>query len=196
MFRSRPLILKDRIIVPVYDENTWESRMLISEDYGLNWHLTESIQSPIGNIHAALVQFTDGQILAYLRPGGKGGVIWRTVSDDLGETWQSPTPTKFTNPNSGFDLIRLSSGNLLLAFNDSVSERTPLCLALADENEIWFNKYCLEDGPGEYSYPSLIQTKDDLIHIVYTYQRKYIEYARFSEEWMLADLKGEFNDVL
>jgi predicted neuraminidase len=189
MFRSRPLILQDRIIVPVYDENTWESRMLISEDNGLNWHLTESIQSPFGNIHATLVQLPNGQTLAYLRPGGKGGAIWRTVSDDLGETWQSPTPTEIPNPNSGFDLIRLRSGNLLLAFNDSYSERTPLCLALADENENWSFKYSLEDGPGEHSYPSLIQTKDGLIHIVYTYQRKHIEYAKFSEEWMLAEFK-------
>jgi predicted neuraminidase len=135
------------------------------------------------------VQLTGGQILAYLRPGGKGGVIWRTVSDDLGETWQSPTPTKTPNPNSGFDLIRLMSGNLLIAFNDSNSERTPLCLALADENENWRFMYCLEDGPGEYSYPSLIQTTDGFIHIVYTYQRKHIEYATFSEDWMLADFE-------
>jgi predicted neuraminidase len=190
MFRSRPLILKDRIIVPAYDENTWESRMLISEDNGLNWHLTESIQSPFGNIHAALVQLADGQILAYLRPGGKGGVIWRTISDDLGETWQSPTPTKIPNPNSGFDLIRLRSGNLLLAFNDSASKRTPLCVALAAENEHFSCKRIIESGSGEFSYPSLLQTKDHSIHIMYTYHRKNINYATFSEEWICSKFEG------
>jgi predicted neuraminidase len=189
MFRGRPMVVKDRIIVPAYDEKRWASRMLISDDHGDSWWLSEEIVSSPGNIHASLIKFKGDQIIAYLRPGGDGGLIWRIESHDLGETWTVPKPTNIPNPNSGFDLLQLVSGRLLLAFNDSFYKRTPLCLALADENENWFYKYCLEDGPGEYSYPSLIQTKDGLIHIVYTYQRKHIEYARFSEEWMLADFE-------
>jgi predicted neuraminidase len=99
-------------------------------------------------------------------------------------------PTQIPNPNSGFDLVRLQSGNLLLAFNDSASERTPLCIALGDEKERWFGKRSIAAGPGEFSYPSLIQTKDGAVHMVYTYQRKYIQYATFSEEWVNAGIEG------
>jgi predicted neuraminidase len=190
MFRGRPLAMGDRIILPAYDENTWESIMLISDDEGQSWRLTEEIQSPPGNIHAALVQLSEDRILAYLRPGGNGGVIWRTMSDDLGETWENPVPTQIPNPNSGFDLIRLHSGKLLLAFNDSASNRTPLCIALADEDERFFYKDTIESGPGEFSYPSLLQTKDHDIHMVYTYHRKYIIYAKFSEEWIRSKFEG------
>jgi predicted neuraminidase len=193
MFRGRPLAIRERIILPAYDENTWESKMLISDDDGQSWRLTDPIQTPPGNIHATLVKLPGDRILAYLRPGGKGGVIWRTQSHDLGETWEVPVPTQIPNPNSGFDLVRLKSGNLLLAFNDSVSERTPLCVFLGDGKERWFCKRILESGPGEFSYPSLLQTKDDAIHIVYTYQRKHIHYATFSEEWMNSKFEGRTN---
>jgi len=184
MFRSRPLVLKNRIIVPAYDENTWQSRMMISDDDGKTWRLTAPLSTPQGNIHPTLVRLADGRVLAYLRTGGKGGVIWRTESRDDGETWSQPTATNIPNPNSSIDLMRLQSGALLLAYNHSDRFRTPLCLALAEEDEQWRWRRTLEDAPGEFSYPTLAQTKDGLIHLVYTFQRKHIQYACFTENWI------------
>lgn len=184
MFRSRPLVLPGRIIVPVYDENTWESRMLISDDDGRSWWLTDPISSPPGNIHACLVKLSDGRLLAYLRTGGQGGYIWRTESPDEGETWSAPTPTALPNPNSGIDLLRLRSGRLLLAFNNSKTLRTPLNVALAEEDEHWSWIQTIEDEPGEFSYPTLVQTDDEQIHMVYTYRREHIQYACFTEAWL------------
>lgn len=184
MFRSRPLVLPGRIIVPMYDENTWESRMLISDDDGRSWRLTDPIVSPEGNIHASLVKLSDGRLLAYLRTGGKGGFIWRTESLDDGETWASPLPTSLPNPNSGIDLLRLHSGRLALAFNNSDRWRTPLCVALAEEDERWQWMQTLEDAHAEFSYPTLAQTDDGRIHIVYTYRREHIHYACFTEAWL------------
>jgi predicted neuraminidase len=188
MFRSRPLVLPGRIILPMYDENTWESRMLISDDDGRSWRLTDPISSPSGNIHASLAQLSDGRLLAYLRTGGQGGFIWRTESSDQGETWSTPTPTTLPNPNSGIDLLRLRSGRLLLAFNNSQTSRTPLNLALADEDEVWRWIQTIEDEPGEFSYPTLAQTDDEQIHMVYTYLREHIQYACLTEAWLR---KGE-----
>lgn len=195
MFRSRPLWLADRVIVPVYDETTWQSRMMISEDGGQSWRLTEPISTPQGNIHPCLVELPDGRLLAYLRTGGRGGVIWRTESPDRGDTWTQPTPTPIPNPNSGLDLLRLQSGRLVLAFNNHDRRRTPLCVALAEEDEQWRWVRTLEDGPGEFSYPTLIQSPDGDIHMVYTYQRQHIHYARFDERWLLeGEVSGEPED--
>jgi predicted neuraminidase len=36
----------------------------------------------------------------------------------------------------------------------------------------------LEDQPGEYSYPAMIQGKDGDLHITYTWNRKRIRYVR------------------
>lgn len=184
MFRSRPLVVSGRIILPVYDENTWESRMLISEDDGASWRLTPPLQTPTGNIHPCLVARADGRLLAYLRTGGKGGVIWRTESLDQGETWLQPTPTHLPNPNSGIDLLRLESGRLALAYNPSDRLRTPLCLALTGQGEDWQWRVTLEDAHAEFSYPTLLQTSDGRIHVVYTYRREHIHHATVSETWL------------
>lgn len=184
MFRSKPFLLPGRIILPAYDEVTWESRMLISDDGGANWRLTAPIHTPQGNIHPCLVQLDDGRLLAYLRTGGKGGVIWRTESADGGDTWAEATPTDLPNPNAGIDLIRLTSGALLLACNPTSSGRTPLWVAWSTPDETWPFHQTLEDAPGEFSYPTLLQTRDSRIHLVYTFRREHIQYACFDEAWV------------
>jgi predicted neuraminidase len=160
---------------------------LISDDDGRSWRLTEPILSPPGNIHPTLVQLSDGRLLAYLRTGGEGGFTWRTESRDGGESWITPAPTLWPNPNSGIDLLRLQSGRLALAFNNSDRLRTPLCVALAEEDECWHWVQTLEDGDAEFSYPALAQTDDGRIHMVYTYRREHIHYACFTEDWLRKD---------
>jgi predicted neuraminidase len=187
MFRSKPFLLPGRIILPAYDENTWQSRMMISDDAGQSWRLTAPLITPQGNIHPCIVRRSDGRLLAYLRTGGKGGVIWRTESGDGGDIWTNPTPTTLPNPNAGIDLIRLKSGALLLAYNPVSTGRTPLCVAWSTEDETWPHQQTLQDAPGEYSYPTLLQHSDGTIHMIYTYRREHIQYARFDEAWVQAE---------
>jgi predicted neuraminidase len=187
MFRCHPLVLPGRIILPAYDENTWQSRMLLSDDDGNTWRLSQPISTPPGNIQPCLAPLSDGRLLAYLRTGGPGGWIWRTISLDQGETWEMPTPTDLPNPNSGIDLLRLQSGKLALAYNPSDRLRTPLCMAISGEDERWQTRRTLEQGQGEFSYPALAQTANEAIHLVYTYKRQHIQHARFSESWLAGE---------
>ena len=184
MFRNRVLELDDRIIVPAYDENTWQSHMMMSDDAGATWRLSAPLVTPTGNIHPSLVRRSDGTLLCYLRTGGKGGVIWRTTSTDRGETWSPVEPTTLPNPNSGIDLLRLSNGQLVLAFNNSPRFRTPLCVAIASEAEDWTCIKALETDYFEFSYPTLLQRRDGSIHLVYTSKREHIHYAQFDERWL------------
>lgn len=188
MFRSAALQLPGRILLPAYDERRWQSRMLISQDDGETWRLGEPLVSPPGNIHACLVELDDGSILAYLRPGGRGGHIWRALSADGGESWTTPQATSIPNPNSGLDLIRLRSGDLLLACNPVQRGRTPLALLSASGGEDWSRPLPLERDEGEFSYPTLLQTQDGLIHLVYTWRREHIHYRCFSEAWLRRSL--------
>lgn len=60
--------------------------------------------------------------------------------------------------------------------------RSPLVLGVSlDEGKSWKEKIILEDQPGEFSYPAIIQGNDGLIHVVYTFQRTGIKYARVDE---------------
>jgi len=188
MFRSKPLdLLGGGILIPIYDEVQWQSMSMMSDDEGLTWRLGNPIVNSPGNIHPTVVQLSDGRLLAYLRTGGEGGWIWQTISNDSGWTWERPTPTGFPNPNSGIDLIRLHNCHLALAFNDSHHRRSPLCVALSeDEGRTWNHGRTLEGGDGEFSYPTLLQTRDGCIHCVYTYRRETIQHVWFAEQWLLA----------
>ena len=76
--------------------------------------------------------------------------------------------------------------------------RSPMTLAVSeDEGKTWPYIRDLEIGDGycmtnnskeklnrEYSYPSIKQGSDGMLHITYTYFRQYIKYVRVSEEWV------------
>ncbi len=186
MLRSRAHVISGRIILPAYDENTWRSCMILSDDGGNTWRLTAPMESPQGNIHPNVVPLSDGRLLCYLRTGGKSGVIWRAESADNGETWSELTPTRFPNANTGLDLLRLASGQYALAFNNSPTNRTPLCVAVtADAAENWRWLQVIDDEYVELSYPSMAQTDDGLIHLVYTHQRQNIHYATLDLNWLM-----------
>jgi predicted neuraminidase len=52
-----------------------------------------------------------------------------------------------------------------------------LNVAISDDGATWKAALVLENTPGEYSYPAVIQTADGLVHITYTWQRKKIRHA-------------------
>lgn len=76
--------------------------------------------------------------------------------------------------------------------------RAPLSLAISEDNgQTWAYIRDLETGDGfcltnnskeklnrEYSYPSIKQGDDGLLHITYTYFRQFIKYVRVPEEWV------------
>ncbi len=85
------------------------------------------------------------------------------------------------NPNpglgSGIDGLVLRDGRGLLVYNHSTVERTPLNVALSEDGRTWRMAAVLEDAPGEYSYPAVIQGVDGRVHVVYTWQRRRIKHA-------------------
>jgi len=98
------------------------------------------------------------------------------------------TPTELPNNNSGTDAVTLKNGRQLLVYNhvlppDSVKNgkgaRTPLNLAYSLDGKTWYAAAILEDSPiSQYSYPSIIQGSDGMVHIVYTWRRERIKYVK------------------
>jgi predicted neuraminidase len=82
------------------------------------------------------------------------------------------------NPNSGIDVVRLKDGRIVLVYNNTTTGRTPLNLAVSEDAEHFRMFKTLEDEPGEYSYPAMIQGSDGDLHITYTWNRKRIRYVR------------------
>lgn len=203
--RNKPFHEGSLWIFPLEWERTWSAAFLRSDDNGNTWELTGDLgrvaQARI--IQPTLVKLSNGQVRAYMR--SQEGWIYASESADGGKTWSLARPTDIPNNNSGIDVLRLSSGVLALACNpvglfdvpkqveDGWPEkmplgftrwgpRSPLVLKLSvDDGRTWPLEILFERGPGEYSYPYIIQGKNGVIHMVYTYRRRAIAYVSFSE---------------
>lgn len=189
------------ILVPMYDDLYKKSFIVLSKDDGKTWEMSKPIETPsvkdandipkIGNIQPTLIQKENGAILAYLRPAGfslNQSRILQSESKDNGLTWSRTRETGFKNPGSGIDMVKLSNGKVVLVYNDNRLLRNKLCVAITEDDcETWSKGKVLEFGLPwhEFSYPAVIQDTKWLIHITYTYRRKYIKHVVINEEWIL-----------
>lgn len=187
MFRCRPLSLAGgRLLIPAYDEKDWSSFMYLSDDDGFTWQRSGRLSVGEGCIQPAVVERGAGKLLAYMRCGSRTGHIWQASSADGGTTWGACEAVDLPNPNSGLDLIRLASGELLLAANLTTNSRSPLHLALSeDEGQTWPYRLMVAHDPGaEFSYPQLLQDSRGVCHLLYTWRRERIRHLAFDGEWL------------
>lgn len=202
MVRGRPIALYDGdYLLPIYHETGHDpervgadsaSEFLRFDRTTRVWRPSGAIRSAKGNIQPSVAQLTHDHLIAYCRRGGgyeavKDGYIVRSESWDGGRTWAEGQDSPFPNPNAAVDFLKLQSGHLLLIYNNSMNERTPLTAALSpDDDRSWPYRRDLATGPHDYAYPSAIQTRDGKIHVVYTsHERTVIEHAVFDEAWLV-----------
>jgi predicted neuraminidase len=108
------------------------------------------------------------------------GHLFQIASPDEGATWQSMTLLDVPNPNSGTDAVTLRDGRHLLVFNNTPKGRTPLNVALSTDGTAWTPVLQLETESGEYSYPAVIQARDGLVHVTYTWKRQRVRHVVLS----------------
>ena len=188
MTGNKPTVLRNgEILLLLYDERDEFTIVMISGDQGKTWQQTASVKSTPGNIQASVVELSNGNLMMLMRSGGKIGAltIWQSFSQDKGRTWSPAQSSSLRNPDARIDQVRLQNSHLALAFNDTYHSRSQLNVALSvNEGKTWaFNRF-LENQPGEYSYPAIIQTRDGMIHCVYTYRRTNIKHVTFNEAWL------------
>ena len=154
----------------------WRIHFENSSDRGATW---SSVAPPdagaINAIQPTIFPRIDGKLQALVRTQSQK--IFQTFSTDDGATWSALEPTELPNPNSGIDGVTLRDWRQLLVFNRSETERTPLTVATSKDGRIWQDILVLEKEPGEYSYPAVIQTKDGMVHITYTWKRRRIKHV-------------------
>ncbi len=132
----------------------------------------------VGIIQPSLVWLDGHHLRFYARSQTRSALIAVADSFDDGRSWTQAHFIPVPNPNSGIDAVRLNDGRIVLAFNDSFDQRTPLDLAVSKDGE-HFRIFCtLEDGPGEFSYPALIQAANGDLLVTYTWKRQTIKFVR------------------
>jgi len=107
-------------------------------------------------------------------------------SDDLGQSWSEVTDTPLPNPDSGFDMIKLTNGDYIGVINNSFSNRNNLTIVKSsNRGKTWKSLRILENTPHEeFSYPSINRSTKGFYHITYTYKRKRIKHIIFNEAWI------------
>lgn len=206
--RAKPLVMKNGTIVAgssIEAYHSWAAWIERSTDDGRTWaklgpfvpgknissagaadsQADESTAGPsdananYGIIQPTVVELSAKHLRFYARSTTNIGRIVAADSHDDGATWTDPHPLDVLNPNSGIDVVVLRDGRVVLVYNNTTSGRTPLNLAVSTDGEHFRMFYALEDQPGEYSYPAIIQTRSGDLEITYTWQRKAIRHVHF-----------------
>ena len=167
--------------------NRWSLRIERSTNHGRTWQVGAPILSPLGleAIQPSLLTLKDGSLGLVART--RQGVIAASRSGDGGRSWSPLNATDLPNPNSGIDAVTLADGRQLLVYNHigpwsgktGDGPRYPLDVALSDDGTHWRHALTLESKPlpDGYAYLAVIQTRDGLVHITYTWNRTRIRHV-------------------
>jgi predicted neuraminidase len=145
---------------------------------GVHTKLYPPAKTTIGIIQPAVISLGGHHLRFYARSHTKAARIAIADSMDDGKTWTQARFIDLPNPTSGIDAVRLTDGRIVLIFNNSYNKRTPLNLAVSTDGEHFRIFKTLEDGPGQFSYPALVQAKNGDLLMTYTFRRETIKYVR------------------
>ncbi|GIN71605.1 hypothetical protein J14TS2_20800 [Bacillus sp. J14TS2] len=187
--RNKPIILENgNWLAPAsIEEGNWDVFVDISRDQGESWESTDqifldhSLTKGDGIIQPTLWESQTNKVHMLMR--STEGAIYRSDSEDGGETWSPAYPTPLPNNNSGIDLVKLGNGSLVLIYNPvrTSGVRTPLVLRYSTDNgDSWQGEISLETNEGEYSYPAII-SDGNKTYITYTWKRERIVFWKI--EW-------------
>ncbi|MGG4142393.1 sialidase family protein [Paenibacillus algorifonticola] len=216
------VLASGRWLYPVWYSSLDETRQFgydyssvhVSDDQGESWREVE-IPGSKGRVHPSIVELDEGRLVVFFR-SRNADYIYMSRSEDSGESWSVPERTILPNNNASIRAIRLQSGGIAIIFNHCRAnedpdvvvwpyERVPVTIAISeDEGVTWPYMRHIETGDhycGElntqynrrYEYPSLIQSKDGMIHACFAYgNRTHIKYVSFSEDWVRGAHKNKW----
>jgi predicted neuraminidase len=108
------------------------SAVMISDAGGESWREVV-VPDSVGCVHMNIGRLADGTLVALYRSRW-ADVIYRSTSDDDGDTWTPPVPTELPNNNSSVQFVVLAGDRLALVFNESsAADATARRTSLYDE---------------------------------------------------------------
>lgn len=183
----------DVLLMPVYgvyeNEERMRSLFLQSIDRGETWFLKSVIASGGASYNEASVLRLDEQnYLAIVRREDVPARLYKVVSYDGGNTWSEPV---YLFEAAAPNLLRLASGNILLATSDRSGIKGIRVSISKDLGETWEDSVLIDK---EYlirdlGYPATyeLQTRPSEIMTVYYKEGQGIKQAIYSEEFVAAN---------
>ncbi len=186
----KPLVRPDgSVLLPLHKvagRDAGAAFLLKTINGGYDWSEHSLTHPGAALFQSSLAAKNDGKIMMFLRSKkNESCFLWQSHSSDEGNTWSDVERTQFPNPHCRVDLERLSSGNIIMAYNHSLTTKSPLTIALSeDDGEKWHVQTPIDLVEGEFSNPTLIQTRDNIIHLLYSSRLSRIVHICFDEEWL------------
>lgn len=181
--KNKPIQLGDDSILCVSSRRR-RVHFELTRDLGKTWEVIGPIDDSqqLGGLQPSILTYADGRMQVLCR---SRTFLTQSWSDDGGRTWSELTPTELPNPDAGTDAVTLRDGRQLLVYNHTIRGgsfprgRNMLNVAISSDGRHWRSVLTLEREEVRYgySYPAVVQTADDKVHITYTYLRQSIKHV-------------------
>ncbi len=190
--KNKPILVALEILLAgsSTEHDGWNVHLERSVDNGKSWIILKPQGSTdaIGAIQPSLLAYADGRIQMLCRTRSEHEFVAQSWSMDRGMTWSPLSRTNLPNNNSGLDAVMLRDGRALLVYNHSTRNqsgmghkgRGVLNVALSRNGQDWDAALVLDhlDEAGkQFSYPAVIQSRDGLVHVLYTWHRLRIKHV-------------------
>ena len=188
--KNKPVLLEngELFCASSTEGDGWKVHFEVTPDFGKTWKKIGPIEKGKNGeehdaIQPSIITHGDGKLQILCR--SKSRALIESWSYDYGRTWTPLAKTSLPNNNAGTDAVTLKDGRHILVYNHVLPEgdkikgaRTPLNLSISEDGKTWNAALELENSSiSQYSYPSVIQTSDGLVHVVYTWRRERIKHA-------------------
>jgi predicted neuraminidase len=181
--KNKPVQLDDGTIISpssIETKENWKIHIEKSKDFGETWQFIPiDPESNFNVIQPAILIDSNNNLQILCR--SKSNAILEAFSKDNGDNWGALAKTDLPNPNSGIDAVTLKNGWYLLVYNPTIQgyeDRARLNVAVSKDGINWADAFILESSEkGEFSYPAVIQSNDERVHITYTYRRINIKHV-------------------
>lgn len=213
-----------RILLPVSREISAQNRRippsasfcLYSDDEGVTWHSGQEVSAIgydgqlIALQEPLVVELKDGRVWMLMRT--EFGAQYASFSTNKGETFSPPKRTPICSPRAPASLKRLSTGDLLLVWNDISDIPSPdifddtktwlrrnrLRVAISgDDGQTWKHKKWLENDPnGWFCYTAIFESKEHVFLAYNTTGRlNGLCIRRIPLGWFYAEHKEEMMEI-
>ena len=172
--------------------NEYQSHAIYSDDHGLNWEISESVDVPSSN-EAMAVELTDGKVMLNIRQqNGEKRQRLIALSSDQGQTWHKTYfDSTLIDPVCQASIIQYQTPGgypaLLFSNPSSTKQRHQMTVRMSlDDGKTWSIKRTIRTGPSAYS--DLVIQEDGRIGLLYEHGNNGgIHYASFNFAWLIGD---------
>lgn len=144
-------------------------------------------------LQPSIVALSEKKAYAFMRYARRAPPYRIVVAktENSGDTWSDTYRLGLPNPDAAVLAYQLSAEKFIMIYNHSTDERNDLSLAYSDDQAQQFKKifeFELEESEIEhkyrFGYPSITETQDGIIHLLYTWNRTNIKHIQFNRAWL------------